>query len=102
MEHNHKYAEAIIAWVNGKTIQFRRSNSEDWKDFKYPFENYKGCGEPSFNSSNCEWRVKPCRWYRVYECNDLSIGVTSSNTLEAWVVTSCYFKRWITERIYLD
>lgn len=61
----HKWAEAIKAWADGKTIQFRGVGIPEWMDYDtnalrnsqisalfYPFH------VPRFDL-NFEWRVKP-------------------------------------------
>lgn len=55
MNTRHRYADAIIAWANGQTIQYRdistpKSKWEDWNSFQ---------GNPHFDLPNLEWRVKP-------------------------------------------
>lgn len=35
----HKHADAIIAWADGKVVQFRENSSKDWQDIfpsQYP------------------------------------------------------------------
>ena len=48
----HKYADVVLAWLDGKAIQkydYKASNFEDWK-YSYDIT-------PSFGSG--EWRIKP-------------------------------------------
>ena len=51
----HRWHEAIIAWANGETIQYKDSTFlvNEWED--YLIRN----GSPNFGSSVLEWRVKP-------------------------------------------
>lgn len=62
MEELRSYAEALLAWLDGKPIQYLEVNSH-WYDWDGP----RDClNTPEFN---CEmWRVKPGkeRWYRNY------------------------------------
>lgn len=53
----HKHAAVIKAWADGHQIQFRRDNSEVWRDC---------AGAPEWYTYN-EYRIKPATSkYRLY------------------------------------
>lgn len=58
----HKNADAIKAWADGKPIQFRLNFDLEWTDWHEP-DNGRA---PLFNSPGVEWRRKPktdTLWY---------------------------------------
>lgn len=55
-EEARKAAEVMLAYADGKEIQFKDDVDEVWK----------GCMEPLFNFDECEYRVKPEKKYRPY------------------------------------
>ena len=51
MNKRHKHYEIIMAWAEGKEIQFFDSDENQWRDW-----GYTSC--PSFTVTS-EWRIKP-------------------------------------------
>jgi len=51
MNKRHKHYEIIMAWAEGKAIQFFDSDENQWRDW-----GYTSC--PSFTVTS-EWRIKP-------------------------------------------
>ena len=49
----HKYADAIKAWADGKTVQYKYLdwNDREWEDNEMTL--------PRFDIGDLEWRVKP-------------------------------------------
>lgn len=64
MTKQHKWAEAIKAWADGKPIQFRISELGDWEDY-HPDQLRKSNASALFHPFDVprfdlfEWRVKP-------------------------------------------
>ena len=48
----HKYADVILAWLDGKTIQKYNSKANNFEDWEYYYD-----ATPPFGSG--EWRIKP-------------------------------------------
>ncbi len=63
----HKNADAIKAWADGKTVQFKNYTTKGkWKDF-----DSVAAGDylPDFGGDAIEWRVKPeavTGWLNIY------------------------------------
>lgn len=68
METRHKLAEVIIAWAEGKDIQFRYPDDaqmklREWTTFVHSIS------QANFNGDEIEWRIKPEKtvgWVNVY------------------------------------
>lgn len=94
----HKWAEVIKAWADGKTIEYRATDREEW-------QTYTQTG--SFGPWKCldyyEWRIKPERWYRVALLRDsISEWTTTAGSAaeEGNIEGFQFFKGWLTDRIY--
>lgn len=48
----HKYADVVLAWLDGKAIQRYNSKSNNFEDWEYSYDT-----TPNFGSG--EWRIKP-------------------------------------------
>ena len=48
----HKYADVVLAWLDGKAIQLRHSKANNFEDWEYSYDV-----TPTFGSG--EWRIKP-------------------------------------------
>jgi hypothetical protein len=65
MMKKHKWYNEIVAWAEGKTIQYKSRDTSVWKDWQD--STYSNI--PPFNSAY-EFRVKPNTIkYRLYLCN---------------------------------
>jgi hypothetical protein len=104
----HKFCDAIVAWAEGKPIQFRfmpvgeLNNRNEWINLHV----FYGNKSPNFDADNCEWRIKPemkIRKYRValffdreddfyYTANDDGCGNEDFEKSER-------FNRWLTDWI---
>jgi len=51
MNKRHKHYEVIVAWAEGKDVQFKYWDEKQWRDW-----GYTSC--PSFTVTS-EWRIKP-------------------------------------------
>ena len=52
MNKRHKWADVIIAWAEGKEIQWRLIGDATWRD-------RIELGVPAFSDENIQWRIKP-------------------------------------------
>ena len=106
--NKHKWYNEIVAWAEGKTIQFRyKTNSLEWKDFDFE-------PTPPFNNVDLEFRVKPNTVkFRLYECKctfnlGRHFGFTyANNDKEVVDQTNIYendisFIKWITDWIEIE
>jgi hypothetical protein len=60
--NKHKWYNEIVAWAEGKTIQYKSRDTSVWQD-------YTCSNTPSFNGE-IQFRVKPNTVkYRLYLCN---------------------------------
>lgn len=58
-KQRHKWADVIIAWANGETIESRHFMTGDWT-----IEN----SNPNFDAINREWRIKPAEcWIAIHK-----------------------------------
>ena len=48
----HKYADVVLAWLDGKAIQLRHSKANNFEDWECSYDI-----TPPFGSG--EWRIKP-------------------------------------------
>jgi hypothetical protein len=104
--NKHKWYNEIVAWAEGKTIQYKATNGI-WKDCN--FINIP----PSFNGE-FEFRVKPNTVkFRLYECKctfnlGRHFGFTyANNDKEVVDQTNIYendisFIKWITDWIEIE
>lgn len=97
MNARHTYADVIIAWAEGKPIQFKTITE------KYLWEDFTGAPlhTPGFNNPNLEWRIKPnIIKFRIFLTKN-AIGnlVVSSTTPDYYVAVNrdLGFIRWIGE-----
>jgi len=107
--NKHKWYNEIVAWAEGKTIQFRyKSNSFKWKDFDFE-------PTPPFNNVDLEFRVKPNTVkYRLYLCNYTDVIVNyvrmvycSNDKNEEYLASikvenNPSFGKWLTDWIELE
>lgn len=52
MNKRHKHYDVIVAWAEGKEIQWRLIGDASWRD-------RIELGVPAFSDGELEWRVKP-------------------------------------------
>lgn len=96
----HKWYDVIVAWAEGKDIQFKNVKYKTWIDVSL----YEGRESPNFNASNIEWRIKPsCYKYRmVLEYSSLSkrywVTVTDDPTIESRE----FFVRYLTDWMEIE
>lgn len=57
MSNRHKWADCIIAWAEGKEIQWRYI-----KGAVRPWYDFTNNGNAEFNNCGIEWRVKPHKY----------------------------------------
>lgn len=100
----HKYADVIIAWANGETVQFKYSDSNNWVD--YPHDNADEYYGPIWNDPKTTWRVKPIVIkYRLALMFDKNYGhyVSAENTeLDRSTLQSHNFVKWISDWINVE
>lgn len=94
----HPNHEWIVAFAEGKQLQWSAPDWEGWTDF-----NPKTDDGP-WDDLLCKWRVKPeSRWYRVALFSDMVsrdwTGVVESESQEAITQSSPAFSRWLTDRV---
>lgn len=92
----HKYSDVIKAWADGELVQWS-SNGVKWHDAE----------SPSFDSSNCFWRIKPtsfvqefrvaliAKWNHSDECGPAIIDKNAYDTAMADERFIC----WLTDPI---
>ena len=62
MSREFKYKDVLLAWMDGKDIQYTTSSAE-WRD-------YKGTEVPNVVCCIFEWRIKPEKrtvWVNIYK-----------------------------------
>lgn len=87
----HKYADVIIAWANGETIQCKLAGIDGawdkWED--YTSKN------PDFCSGDWEWRVKP-----KYEWDSSTTVTIKLETIEKAALLCAYLNSSNNEAVY--
>ena len=76
--NKHKWYDVIVAWAEGKEIQFRPMGKSDHIWSNYPLQK----SSPDFNIETYEWRIKPEKKNKFdpyfYECdNEYQLDVMS-------------------------
>jgi hypothetical protein len=104
--NKHKWYNEIVAWAEGKTIQYKHGDTSVWKDYTYS-------NTPSFKDE-IQYRVKPnIVKFRLYECKCIfnlgrHFGFTyANNDKEVVDQTTIYendisFIKWITDWIEIE
>jgi hypothetical protein len=96
----HKWAEVVKAWLDGKNVQFKLSEYDDnhWTD-------YTGHWLNPFDGLGYEWQVKPIKKYRVAACSDENGEFTLSvitDEEEQNATKASYFVKWLTDWVEYD
>lgn len=95
----HPNHEWIVAFAEGKQLQWSAPDWEGWTDF-----NPKTDDGP-WDDLSCKWRVKPeSRWYRVALFKDANgkfwTQSADSQTLDEEAFTmNEEFVKWLTDRV---
>jgi len=116
MQVRHQNYDVIVAWAEGKDIQFRHktfSNDDEWQDWKTLIINDRVSGIPDFSNSSLIWRIKPAKAvhkYRValvygtrsktFKTFTLDYGqMTEKAFADKWDIGYTRFVRWLTDWI---
>lgn len=101
MNTKHKYYDVIVAFAEGKTIQYRRGGNDTlWRDWLAPY-----C--PAFSTHNGapSYRVKPeTRKIRValFKLPDrVSLSAAESTNYKVFEAANG-FTRWVTDEIEVE
>ena len=97
-QKKHPNYEFIVAFAEGKQLQWWHPFVEEWVDFDW--EVYNGPWAPPTG----QWRVKPeTRWYRVAliksQIGELWVGTADEESDEVTLQNSLQFVRWLTDRV---
>ena len=106
--NKHKWYNEIIAWAEGKHIQYKKSGTSDWNDY------LNDSLAPSFSIEN-DYRVKPnIIKYRLYLRSNYSVPaiidyamVYCANNEDADIKSSTIeecssFAKWLTDWIEIE
>ena len=100
----HKNAEVIKAWADGKTIQFQNWINHQWEDYKLPESDDIGDIGGPWDSLNCNWRIKPKE--PEVEVKYASVGVFEHHGKQLHFIGSCnehlIEDEYITDRLDQD
>ena len=101
----HPNAEWIIAFAEGKQLQFFGSLSETWMDFQGEHDAAPHVG-PWNSAPNIKWRIKPERpWVRVAGLLNMNGDVipysvhSEGMDEERWEGMTA-FSHWLSDRLY--
>ena len=94
MNVRHKWADVIMAFANGKSVQFRNPGvSGPWRD-----SNLDGINNPGL-----EWRIKPSiKKFRVALYVSGHLYATDSDAHAAEWEIAPGFDRWLTDWIVYE
>ncbi len=101
--NKHKHYEVIVAWAEGKPIQFRLGVNDKWIDWLHLPDR----DPPSF-SDRLDWRIKPTTLkYRTALFKNADhqgywFGVCNSPSQENLFKTRSDFVRWVTDWIEVE
>lgn len=98
MSTPHKYADAIKAWAEGRSVQFFGAGKK-WRDY----DGLPPC-VPAFNTDGLEWRVKPQPEFvraRAYRTRSGDVRVARE---ERWasVERLSIFSCWASEPVDIE
>ena len=105
MDENKKHpnAEWIIAFAEGKQLQFFGGLSEEWTDFRGGRDASPEIG-PWNSAPGIKWRIKPeQQWVRVavFSNSDEQWTNTCSDAeLERFYEARQQFSHWLSDRLY--
>ena len=100
-EEARKAAEAIIAYAEGKNIEFSRWRAEDWQpcdnpSFQFGWYNYRVKSEPEYrpfkNAEECWEEMKkhePIGWLE-HKSGDYKAFINSVNFVDVNINNYCY------------
>ena len=98
-QKKHPNYEFIVAFAEGKQLQWWHPFTEEWVDFDGEVHN--GPWAPPTG----QWRVKPeSRWYRVALCKNVDeqtawTATADNASQEAHIAADARFSEWLTARI---
>ena len=99
----HPNAEWIIAFAEGKQLQFFGGLSEEWTDFRGGRDASPEIG-PWNSAPGIKWRIKPeQQWVRVAQfgnTRDQWYGTCCNSEMEQAFKSNKCFSHWLSDRLY--